>query len=42
MGRRVVHVPPGVLSRDRLRRLRQFHVLAGPHLRPLADELLSR
>jgi hypothetical protein len=41
MGRRIVHVPPGTLSRDRLRRLRQFHVLAGPHLRPLADELLS-
>lgn len=42
MGRRIVHVPPGTLSRDRLRRLRQFHVLAGPHLRPLAEELLRR
>jgi hypothetical protein len=40
MGRRILHVPPGAVSHDRLRRLRQFHVLAGPHLRPLADELL--
>ena len=36
LSRRIVHLPPGVLSRDRLRRLRTFHVLAGRHLRPLA------
>lgn len=41
LGRRVIHVPPGVLSRDRLRKVRQFHVLTGPHLRPLAKELLD-
>jgi hypothetical protein len=37
LGRRIVHLRPGVLSPDRLRRLRSFHVLAGKHLRPLAQ-----
>ncbi|MBP7149378.1 MAG: hypothetical protein KBD01_17745 [Acidobacteria bacterium] len=41
MGRRVVHVPVGVFSADRLRRLRTFHVLAGKHLRPIAEWLLD-
>ena len=37
LSRRIVHLRPGVLSPDRLRRLRTFHVLAGRHLRPLAQ-----
>jgi hypothetical protein len=37
LGRRIVHLRPGVLSPDRLRRIRTFHVLAGRHLRPLAQ-----
>lgn len=36
LGRRIVHLRPGMLSPDRLRRLRTLHVLAGRHLRPLA------
>jgi hypothetical protein len=37
LSRRIVHLRPGVLSPDRMRRLRTFHVLAGRHLRPLAQ-----
>ncbi len=37
LSRRIVHLRPGVFSPDRLRRLRTFHVLAGRHLRPLAE-----
>jgi len=37
LGRRIVHLRPGMLSADRLRRLRTLHVLAGRHLRPLAQ-----
>ncbi len=40
LGKRIVHVPPGVLSRDKRRRLQLFHVLANRALRPLAGELL--
>lgn len=41
LGKRVVHVPPGVLSREMLRRVRTFHVLEGRHLRPLAEHLID-
>lgn len=41
LGRRVVHVPPGTLSRDLLRRVRTFHVLADKRLRPIAEALID-
>ncbi|NJN65125.1 MAG: hypothetical protein HC882_09795, partial [Acidobacteria bacterium] len=41
LGRRVVHVPPGTLSRDLMRRVRTFHVLADKRLRPIAEALID-
>lgn len=41
LGKRVVHVPPGTLSRDVLRRVRTFHVLADKRLRPIAEALID-
>ena len=41
LGKKLVHFPLGAISRERLRRIRRFHVLAGKSLRPVAEELLD-
>jgi len=41
LGRKIVHFPLGAVSREKLRRVRTFHVLAGKSLRPVAEELLD-
>lgn len=41
LGRRIVHIPPGVLSRDKMRRVRTFHVLADKSLRSIAEAVID-
>jgi hypothetical protein len=41
LGKKVVHVPPGVMPPDMLRRVRTFHVLADKRLRPLAEAVID-
>lgn len=41
LGKKLVHLPLGAISRVKLRRVRTFHVLAGRSLRPIAEELLD-
>lgn len=41
LGRRIVHLPPGILSPDRRRKSRVFHVLESHALRPLAERIID-
>jgi hypothetical protein len=41
LGKRIVHIPPGTLNRDTLRRVQRFHVLADKNLRPIAESILD-
>ncbi|MDH4225624.1 MAG: hypothetical protein OEW12_08260 [Deltaproteobacteria bacterium] len=40
MGRQIVYIPLGQLSRDMLKKVRNFHVLAGKHVRDIAGEYI--
>lgn len=41
LGRKIIHLRPGVLPAAKLRRLRRFHVLAGRDLREVAKTLID-